>query len=195
MERNGLKDVKNVDRVIKDVIDDRISMEKDLVRTFESFKFFESDEYKVISLRQCLYKGIDKSNIHHEKILADHFDVSLSHIDIINSDKHIFKIETLNGDLECVIYTQNELEIIKENMEEYCLDQIFNKKIKLEGIGVDIQVNIKEFIDKEKFTNHIAEMLSMEKVFDIIEEIYFCDDVVGDNNFIGLYPKYVDYKG
>jgi hypothetical protein len=192
MERKGLKDIKNVDRVIKDVIDDRISMEKDLVRTFESFKFFESDEYKILNLRQCLYKGIDKSNIQHEKILADYFDVSLSHVDIINSDKHIFKIESLKGDLECVIYTQNELEIIRENMKEYCLDQVFNKKIKLEGIGIVLEVNVKDFIDKDKFTNHIDSVLSMNEVTEIIRILLSCDDIEeGDNtgdSFIGINP-------
>jgi len=189
MERKGLKDVKNVDRVIKDVIDDRISMEKDLVRTFESFKFFESDEYKVLNLRQCLYKGIDKSNIQHEKLLADHFDVSLSHIDIINSDKHIFKIESLKGDLECVIYTQNELGIIRENMKEYCLDQVFNKTVKLEGIGIELNVNVKDFIDKEKFTNHIDIVLDMNKVVEIIRIILSCDKIEDiDDIFIGIDP-------
>ena len=86
LERKGLKDVQNINRVISDVVEDRIAMEKDLVKTFESFKMFESEEFKILNLRQCLYKGIDKSNIHHEKILADYFDVSLSHVDIIDSD-------------------------------------------------------------------------------------------------------------
>ena len=190
MERKGLKDIKNVDRVIKDVIDDRISMEKDLVRTFESFKFLESDEYKILNMRQCLYKGIDKSNINHEKSLADHFDVSLSHVDIVNSDKHIFKIDSINGDLECVIYTKEELEIIKENMKEYCLEQVFNKSIKLEGIGIKLDVNIKEFIDKDKFTNHIDNVLSMIHVVEIIRVLLSCDSMEEDSKkcFIGINP-------
>lgn len=194
LERKGLKDIQNINRVISDVVEDRIAMEKDLVKTFESFKMFESEEFKILNLRQCLYKGIDKSNIHHEKILADYFDVSLSHVDIIDSDKHIFKIESLTGDIECVIYTQNELEIIRENMKEYCFEQVFSKKVQLEGIGVELNVNIKDFIDTEKFGNHISDVLTLDKVREIVSILLSCDkpkynpDEKG--NFIGLNPSH-----
>jgi hypothetical protein len=194
IERKGLKDIKNINQVISDVVSDRIAMEKDLVRTFESFKLFESEEFKILNLRQCLYKGVDKSNIHHEKILADYFDVSLSHIDIIDSDKHIFKIETLNSDIECVIYNQNELEIIKENMKEYCFEQVFNKKIKLEGVGIELNVNIKDFIDSEKFNNHINDILTIDKVKEIIRILLSCDkpgyNPDEKDNFIGINPSH-----
>jgi hypothetical protein len=80
LERNKLKDIKGASRVLSDVIDDRYHMEKDGVITFESFKLFESDEYKFSNLCECLYKGIEKSNIEHEKIIADYYGVSLGHI-------------------------------------------------------------------------------------------------------------------
>ena len=192
LERNGLKDIKNINRVISDVVEDRIAMEKDLVKTFENFKFFESEEFKILNLRQCLYKGVEKSNINHEKILADYFDISLSHINIIDSDKHVFKIESLNSDIECVIYTSNELEIIRENMKEYCFDQVFNKKVRLEGISIELNVNIKDFIDTEKFGNHISEVLTVKKVKDIIRILLSCDELnnpVEKDNFIGMNPS------
>jgi hypothetical protein len=92
-----------------------------------------------------------------------------------------------------VIYTQNELEIIRENMKEYCLDQVFNKKIKLEGIGIVLEVNVKDFIDKDKFTNHIDSVLSMNEVTEIIRILLSCDDIEeGDNtegSFIGINPN------
>jgi hypothetical protein len=191
LERKGLKDIQNINRVISDVVEDRIAMEKDLVKTFESFKLFESEEFKILNLRQCLYKGIDKSNIHHEKILADYFDVSLSHVDIIDSDKHVFKIESITGDLECVIYTQNELEIIRENMKEYCFEQVFNKKVKLEGIGVELNVNIKDFIDTQKFGNHISDVLTLDKVKEIVRVLLSCENYSEEKEyFVGLNPSH-----
>ena len=57
---------------------------------YENFKLLESEEFKVLDLKQCLYKGIEKATINHEKILADFFDLSLSQIDPISSDKHTF---------------------------------------------------------------------------------------------------------
>lgn len=189
LERKGLTDIQNINRVISDVVDDRIAMDKDSIKTFESFKFFESEDFKILDLRQCLYKGIEKSSIHHEKILADFFDISLSHIDILNSDKHIFKIDT-QGDTECVIYTSNEIEIIRENMKEYCFEQVFNKQVKLEGIKIELNVNIRDFIDEEKFANHINEVLTVDKVKEIIKLILSCDSAEFPNgNFIGLDPS------
>ena len=50
LERKGLKDVGNIDRVVLDVIEDRVAMHNDGVITFENFKLFESEEFKVIDL-------------------------------------------------------------------------------------------------------------------------------------------------
>ena len=193
LERNGLKDIKNVDRVIKDVIDDRIAIQNDMVMTFENFKFFESTEFKMLDLRQCLYKGVDKTTIEHEKILADHFDISLSHINIINADKHILKIEGLKSDFECVIYTIDELGIIKENIKEYCLEQATNTSIILQGVGLKTEVNIREFIDVDKFKHHIDSLINMEKVKEILRMLLSCDRIedVGEHTrkaLVGINP-------
>ena len=37
--RNNLKEVNGIDRVLSDVIEDRVNMERDAVLTFENFKF------------------------------------------------------------------------------------------------------------------------------------------------------------
>ena len=92
LERNKLKDVKGAAVILKDIIEDRDSMEQDGVITFESFKMFESEEFKIHSMKQCLYKGIEKATSSQEKVLADHFDTNLGDIDIVDSDKHIFKL-------------------------------------------------------------------------------------------------------
>ena len=43
LERKGLNDIKNINRVIDDILEDREGMEKDGVMTFENFQIFESD--------------------------------------------------------------------------------------------------------------------------------------------------------
>lgn len=187
LERNGLKDIKNIERVIKDIIEDRENMERDTVKTFENFKFFESDEFKVLDIKQCLHKGIEKSNIEHEKILADIFDVSLSHVDIVDSDKHLFKIEGLRGDTECVIYTESELLVIKQNIREYCLNNILERSIKMDVINLDIQIG--NFINEEKFNNYIDGLISIDKIREIIKNILNCSDIKLYKGFIGIDPS------
>lgn len=183
IERKGLKDIKNINRVISDVIQDRISIERDSVKKFEMFKLYESDEFKLSNLKQCLYKGIDKSNIEHEKILADYFDASLSQINSKDSGKHIFEVEGEN----CIVFSKDEIEIIKENMIEFFSNEILEKKINL---SLDIEINLKDILNKEEFKKTIDNMLSTDNIFNHIKVVLNCKKFEKtDNYFIGFDPQ------
>lgn len=133
--RNKLNEITGIDRVLSDVIEDRANMESDGVLTFENFKFFESDEFKVASMVQCLYKGIEKADLNMEKALADIFDTNLGSIDVVDSDKHIFKINDWNGkDINVVIYSKEDLELIKNNMIDFLFEELKSKKVLLGGL-------------------------------------------------------------
>ena len=77
MEKKGLNDISNINRVLLDIVDDRIALDSDSVLKFENFKFFESEEFKIIDMKQCLYKGIEKATINHEKVLADYLKLKI----------------------------------------------------------------------------------------------------------------------
>lgn len=150
LKKNGLDSIDGANRILNDVIDDRVSLEKDGVVTFETFKYFESDEFKIRSMRECLYKGIEKSTLAQEKVLADFFDTNLGSIDIIDSDKHIFKIDDWEGDArKVVIYSSEEFDVIKSNFIDYLFEEISEKKIDL-GL---IEIDLKSLIDKDNFEN------------------------------------------
>jgi hypothetical protein len=143
LHRNNLKEVNGIDRVLSDVIEDRVNMESDGVLTFESFKYFESNEFKTSSLKECLYKGIEKADINLEKTLADVFDTNLGSIDVIDSDKHIFKINDWNNkDVNVLIYSKEDLDIIKNNMIDFMFEELKTKKILLGGIPSEIGVKL-----------------------------------------------------
>lgn len=169
LERKGLKDIGNINQVLLDVVEDRVAMFNDGILTFENFQIFESDEFKIVNLRQCLYKGVNNATIEHEKVLADEFDVSLSEIDIVSAEKHQFKIDNKN----VIIYTDEEISIIKENLKDYILNQTFDKSITLElgSSNLDLKINVKEFINNDKFLNHIDDLLNTKKVIEIISTI------------------------
>ena len=162
LERNKLRDITGSDRILRDVIEDRENMESDGVITFESFSLFESNEYKISDLKQCLYKGIEKSDINVEKTLADYFDVNLGSIDVLDSDKHKFKIEDWkNDDWVCVIYSEEDCEIIKNNLLDYFYEELTKKEIELvEGIKVDLS----DLVKKEIFEEKIRKSLTDEKL-------------------------------
>ena len=51
------------------------------------------------------YKGIEKADLNMEKVLADVFDTNLGSIDIVDSGKHIFKVNDWKGkDINVIIY-------------------------------------------------------------------------------------------
>ena len=166
LERNKLKDIKGAEIILKDVIEDREHMEKDGVIKFESFNLLESQEYKISTLKQCLYKGVEKADLNMEKVLADYFDVNLGSIDVVDSDKHKFKIEDWkNDDWLVVIYSKEEIDTIKENLFDHFYEIISEKKIEIiEGLNI----NLTELINRELFENKITKIITDNKLKEII---------------------------
>jgi hypothetical protein len=168
LERNKLNSIQGADRILRDVIEDREYMEKDGVITFESFNLFESSEWKISNLKQCIYKGIDKAGIDMEKVLADYFDTNLGSIDVLDSDKHKFKIEDWkNDDWMIVVYSEEELDVIKENIIDHLLDEISEKELELGG---DIKIKLNDLIKEEIFSEKLNEILTKTKMCKIIAE-------------------------
>jgi hypothetical protein len=168
LERNKLKDIKGAEVILKDVIEDREHMEKDGVLAFESFNLLESAEWKVANLKQCLYKGVDNSDLNSEKAIADYFDINLGSIDVIDSGKHKFKIEDWkNDDWICVIYSKEELDVIKTNLIEHLYDELEKKEFELIE---DIKLNLSQLIKKETFEDKVSEILNDKKLKEIISK-------------------------
>lgn len=172
LKKNGLDNVVGANQILNDVIDDRVSIEKDGVATFEMFNYFESSEFKIDSMKQCLYKGVEKSTLSQEKILADYFDTNLSSINILDSDKHHFSIEDWEGDKkEVIIYSEEEFELIKSNFIEYLFHEISKKKIE---IGT-FEIELENLIEKETFENKLEKKFNKNTTSDLIS------DCLGEN--------------
>lgn len=163
LERNRLNDVKGADRVLRDIIEDRDNMEKDGVITFESFKLFESNEFKFESLKQCLYKGIEKADLEMEKVLADYFDTSLGQIDVVDADKHMFKLSNWKSDEdEVIIYSKEELEVIKHNMINYLFIELTKKSIEVIS---DIKIDLSDLIKSDMFEQQMSQIFERDNFF------------------------------
>lgn len=184
--RHNLSEVKGVEKVLKDVIEDRSSMESDGVITFESFFLFESSEYKISSMKECLYKGIEKADLKMEKVLANYFDTNLGSIDIKDSDKHLFRLENWEGDNKnVIIYSSDNLEVIKENIFNHLYDQLSKKEIELTD---KIKINLNELINEENFEEKLDVILKEDKLIEIITDLLEGYKLDGDmnNHFIWI---------
>ena len=163
LSRNNYKEVVGIDQVFSDVIEDRVNMERDGVLSFENFKFFESDEFKFSSLTQCLYKGVGKADRDMEKTLANVFKTDLGSLDSESDEnldsylssvrgedtyKHLFKIDDWGKNIETVIYSKEDLDIIYLNVVEYLYDEFQKKEIEIVP-GIKIALN--NMIDKSGF--------------------------------------------
>jgi hypothetical protein len=167
--RNNLSEVKGADRILMDIIEDRASMEYDGVITFESFKLFESDIFKTASMKECLYRGIEKADLKMEKVIANYFDTSLGSIDVIDSDKHIFRLENWEGDNKnVIIYHDSDLDIINSNIVEHLFNNLSDKEIELTE---KIKISLDKLIDKETFGEKIRSFLTDEKIIETITDL------------------------
>ena len=164
IEKNGLKDIEGIKRVFQDVIEDFESLEKDGIMKFESYNLFESEDIKISSVKHCLYKGVPKAEIKHEKALADILDVSLGHIETKDSEKHIYTIDS-NNKTDAIIYSDEDIEMIGDNIIEFCYNELSNKKI---DIIKDVKIDLGNLIDKEEYMNKLRDMFSQKFTKEII---------------------------
>lgn len=165
LKKNNLSSIDGIKKVVKDVIDSRYNMESDGVMKFESFKLFESEEYNILTLGECITKGINKTNIDEEKFLADYFDTNLGHIDVINTERHIYKVNAWEKELEVIIYSKEDFDIIKGNIIEFMMND-FNKKDVLLTTG--LKINLSDIVDTNKLNTILYKIFDIEKTSDVI---------------------------
>ena len=193
--RNKLNEITGIDRVLSDVIEDRANMESDGVLTFENFKFFESDEFKISSIKQCIYKGIEKADLNMEKILADVFDTNLGSIDVVDSDKHAFYIEDEMLDVVC--FSLEDMKIIENNVVEFLYSELKKKEVELLGLiqGGNLSINLGDFISSNDavfnaFDEAIRKKLDDGELLTIIENL-LSDDYNGRAQMKSVKDHYI----
>ena len=193
LHRNNFKEVNGIDRILSDVIEDRVNMESDGILTFENFKYFESNEFKTSSLRECLYKGIEKADINLEKALADVFDTNLGSIDVVDTDKHIFKVNNWNSkDINVLIYSKEDLDVIKNNMIDFMFEELKGKKVLLGGI-VEIPLsNITSDVNYIKL--EISKELKLLEVINFLLEMEHYESFNGYEIWIEKKENLEDYQ-
>ena len=148
-------------------IKSRYVMEKDGILQFESYKLYESDTFRIKSMSEALLKGINKANIEHEKVIADYYDTNLSEINIISSEDHQFKVNVWNSYNFVIIYSEEELSIIKENTKEFLYEEISNKTIDL---NIDVTIKLLDLINKTNLEKQLDNILDENMVIKLITD-------------------------
>jgi len=154
LEKYNLSDIEHIDIIIKDVLDHRRHMEMDKVFYFEQYK---------LQLNESILP-ISSTTIDHEKALADFFETSVGHVEVLEPNNHLFIIKTFDEKLKAIIFSEEEVESMKKSILEKILGQIYTKTVTLSSIdGVEMNFEL-------KFP--ISEMLSegQIKIDNLVEE-------------------------
>lgn len=188
IERNNLSNVNNIDRIIRDVVDDRYSMEKDGVLTFESFGLENIKEEILTSdssgtgLNYILYNNVESSTLKDEKIIADYYRTGLGHIEEVNKELHEYTVGTLKADYNVIIFSREDIGKITENLAEY-LEQYLSKKSVFVA-PLNINVDLGTVINKEFITDQID---STSYIINIISEILNSHEYTYQKEFGGYH--------
>lgn len=163
-------------QVLQNVIEDRCSMEQDGVLNFNKFQLFESVDYKIDSLTICLTKGVNPADSFYEKFLADFYDTNLSQIDFVDrvdsvdylssiaGSKHFFRVKGWDVDKEVILWSNDEYEVISQNLKEFLFNQLQSKSVDVVGLELEIG----DCVDKTVFLKKLDDLLVPNLVVKVI---------------------------
>lgn len=165
LESSGLSDVEGIKRVVNDVLEHRKHMELDKVMKFESFNKLNEG---VIN--------IGNATVEHEKVLADFYNTSLGHIDIIDDDIHLYKVNDFGKKVTAVIFSDGELKKIRENIISQLVEETKKRVLsvsEVDGIemGFSIRLWISDIFSEDSFRKSIEEKINNEHLLLIIKNI------------------------
>lgn len=138
---------------------------KDIL-TLESFKLLEDFKFNKLSI--CFYKGIEPATIEYEKFLSDKYDTNLSNISLLDKFRNLFEISDWGiNKFKCVIYHENDLDIIRKNLSDYIYEKLSDMYIEvIDGF----EVSLEKIVTKDSLDKYINENLTTDKILDIISK-------------------------
>ena len=186
LKRLEISDVEGIDSVLNDVLLHRRHMEDDKVITFESFSKLNESSINVGS-----------PSVEHEKVLADIFNTSLGHIDVLDPQLHLFKISDFGKDVYAIIFNESEISKIKEDLIIKIKDEVTSKVMNVsdvDGVSISpIKFWLSDILDETKLSESINSKISSELVFDFIKSS-FSNEVSLSYN-LGQLNSFKEYSG
>ncbi len=159
LEEVDLKDVENIKTVVDNVLEHRLNMQKDSILKFENFAFVNEN---------------NKSTIEHEKVLADFFNTSIGHVEILNSKFNLFTVNDFGKKELALIFSEQEFVDMKEDIVQDLLKSAKNKVLAISEIdnvnlGFSLRFWLSEFIDDDQFIKVCEGKLSVDKLSELLK--------------------------
>ena len=165
LDKNKLKEVWNINRIINDVIEDRTGLEHDGVLKFEKYSLLKEN---LINL--------GSSDISYEKALADHFNIGLSHIFLRDSSLNLYLIQDFDNKKYAVIYSDNDLIENLENIRYTIQKKIildYHEIDDLEGFSFNLDLRIGDVTDNKKLATKLIEVIDENFFLSILKQTIY----------------------
>lgn len=171
IKRYNLDEYKNIEKVITDVITDRVAMEEDGILTFESYLTESKD------IKDIIFNNIETKDISNfTSYLADYYKTSISYIDIIDKKYNMFNIKSLDLNIDVIFLSESCLQIINENINKYIYDYLKREVINITELGINYEI-------KDTLSNNIN--VSKDVTKKIISFLFREDDFQFKTEFKG----------
>jgi hypothetical protein len=166
LEKNNLKDIEKIDQIVEDVIKHRFGMERDQVMPFSKFSK---------KLNESLLQT-SANSVEQEKILADYYNTSLGHVHTIDPNEHLYEIEDFGESKKVIIYSEEQMSNISENITEKIFQELKMKSIaldSLDGIAINMGFDflLEPLIDESKYKENIKTKMNKEVLIRLISSL------------------------
>lgn len=140
-------------------------------------QYFESIIIPGIKIDEFI-KDINIANNSYKNVLSSFYNTYENYIDIIDKEKHIFKINDLTGDIlnnnrvsfNVMVFEENQLlETIKENITLLSMQEFYSNLPNMINIyGIDIKPI--SFINKEDLEFTFKESITIKEIIRILSQ-------------------------
>lgn len=165
LKKNNLTEIENIKKIVEDVIDDRYAMEEDGVLKFNEF------------VSESIF--INNSDVSHERVLADLYNVSMDHISTIDSKQHKYKVSDFGSIIDVIIYNEDDIVQFKESIIPILIKNLNSKSIDIHKVdvglnsGKEVKFGISVYIsdlllEDKKLYEYFNSILTVEKIVQII---------------------------
>jgi len=178
IHRNELDDIDSIEKLIRDVVEDRLASSEKKIKKFESFI---NESYVEYTDNQFNFEY--EISVEERKIVADKYRVSFGLVQSENYNSNILNVRTIAKDITVVIINTKKAKSIIKEVAESLFREISTTTHSSRFI--DIEVDMHHKVHKGNFINKTVMDLS-NRVIDIIISIltlYTSDNYkfVGDN--------------
>ena len=165
-EDDELKNIDGVERVLQDIIEDTYHAFKDGLFKRKKLGEIKTFESLITESIYDLTEITPKDKHEHEKALADIYKVSMSYIDLIDDNLHLYYVNDQGETIKVLIFNIDEVNIIRKNIVNKLCEEIRKRTTRLLA---DKIIELGELIGQTEINSMVSAKLTDNDIINHIE--------------------------